>query len=207
MARTRIAVSLSTVLAAAMVVAACGGDAAPTAVDSTVLRAVSPVPGEPSPTAVVRREPTATPTPEPDPLAPVDSVVVPGIPVPYAAQLVVSDSGQGPAGEGKSGTDSLAEYLVADTDAAGLRAWFLDQMPAAGWDEGEERDDTLVFRHLEQRSARADADEPMRTATIFFEIREGVSFSILAEAPASAAPPPSATTTASDAVPSATPTG
>jgi hypothetical protein len=170
-------------LAAALTAAACSRGGSPPPQDGAVLRSVSPVPSEPERTAVPRRAPAATPTPEPDPLSPVESAVVPGVPVPYAAQLVLLDTGQ----EGASGSDWLAEYLVPDAADDELRDWFLRQMPEFGWDEGEDRDGALLFRHTSEPSAR-EGEGAYRAATIVFARRGGVSFSILAE-PAAEGPP------------------
>jgi hypothetical protein len=181
-------------LLAAALSAACGGEP-PAADDQAVVEMVSPVPAEPSATAIVRREPTVTPTPEPDPMSVVFTDLLPGVPIPYSAQLVLSDIGHEGAGEGteSAGIDTLVEYSVSDADAATLREWFLEHMPAAGWDEGEERDGALLFRHLEERAARASGEDPMRTATIFFDLRDGVSFSVLAELAAASGEAPTAT--------------
>jgi hypothetical protein len=167
-------------VAACLFAAACGGQDQPTP-EGEVLQAVTPVASTPTSTVIARREPSATPTPLPDPMSPVDSSHVPGVVVPYSAQLALLDAAQGT--EPEAGTDLLVEYLIPEADADVLRAWFREHMPAAGWDEGEERDGALLFRHTTERSQRGDEDEPMRTVTIFFGVSDAATISILAEAP------------------------
>jgi hypothetical protein len=176
--------ALSTAITAAafgLFAAACGGDAQP-AQEGEILQAVSPVALTATSTAVARREPSSTPTPLPDPMSPVNSRHVPGVVVPFSAQLTLMDADQG--AEPEAGTDLLVEYLIPEGDADTLRAWFREHMAAGGWDEGEDRDGALMFRHTTEHSLRGDEDEPMRTVTIFFGLSDGATISILAEAPA-----------------------
>jgi hypothetical protein len=182
MVRHTYAVVVAAALAAGA--AGCGGESTASP-PGDVIEAVSPVPAEPTTTPVPRREPSATPTPEPDPMAPVSSSHVPGVVIPYSAEVALVDAEQ-TGSDPAAASDLLVEYLIPDADDDALRAWFTEHMPAAGWDEGEDRDGALIFRHRTERSQRGDPDEPMRVVTIFFGLSDGASVSIVAEPP----PPP-----------------
>ena len=55
--------------------------------------------------------------------------------------------------------------------------------PELGWGEPEDRDGSLIFLHETQLSQRFAEEGQKRTATVIFELTEGIDFSILAEAP------------------------
>lgn len=131
-----------------------------------------------TPTAVERREPTPTPTPD-DPWYAVEAEGLPGVPVPQGAELVGELS---PADEDR---DARADYALSeDMTLDELYEWYLETMPEWDWDEGEDKDGGLVFLHQEQLSARYAAEGLSRTATVIFEaIVDGADFSLLVEAP------------------------
>ena len=139
--------------------------------------------GEPTaePTIVRRIEPTPTPTVDPkaEPFYAVMSEELEGVPVPIGADLVefveATDDG-----------DARADYVMQDTDDDAIAAWFLEQMPEHGWDEGDERDGGgLVFLHGEQLSGRYASEGLKRTATVILDtFDDNVDFSLLVEAPA-----------------------
>jgi hypothetical protein len=169
--------AVATACALAATGAACRGDALPTS-DAPVSEVVTPSTTETAtPTVVERREPTMTPTATPTPLTPVLSVVIPDMPVPYAAELRRF-------AQGGQTADALADYSLADADADTLRQWYLEQMPAYGWDKGEDRDGALIFQHLTQKSIHpAEGEDDARTATILFDRADDIAISILCELP------------------------
>jgi hypothetical protein len=173
----------ATVTLAAALGACTEGPTPPPAVELPVEMTT---PRTPTPTLVASREPSATPTPEPDPMFPVESRVIPGVLVPYSAELVVFSTPRlGRDSEGvRAVADARADYFVPDADADALRDWFLENLPSAGWGEGEERDGTLFFLHTVEGSLREPGDEDdegHRSATVFFDRGDGVSFTIIAE--------------------------
>jgi len=126
-------------------------------------------------TIVFRLAPPATRTPAVDPLAPVESDDLSGVVVPAGAELIDYVAPD---------PDARADYHMAGVDYETLNAWFRDQLPRVGWDEGKDTDGALMFLHTTQLSARYAGVGLKRTATIFFEeTDEGVDFSLLVEAP------------------------
>jgi hypothetical protein len=134
------------------------------------------------PTVVLRTGPTATPTvdPESEPLAPVESDRLPGVVIPAGAFLIEHSEASGEQ-------DAVATFVIRGVDADELYDWFAEHMTAAGWDEPEDRDGTLIFLHGEQLSARFADEGLQRTATVFFEslgdLEKGTTFTLVVEAP------------------------
>ena len=136
-------------------------------------------PARSTPTVVARRAPTPTPTVDPaaEPLFPVEIASLPDIPVPLAARAVEVVSAT-------ADTDVRVDFaLPDDVDVDEVMAWYSEQMPLHGWDEGEERQGGLVFLNKTQLSARYAGEGLKRTATILFDtLSDDVDFSVLAEA-------------------------
>ena len=134
-----------------------------------------------APTVVARAEPTASPTvdPEADPFYPLVGDELPDVPVPIGAERVEFI-------EATENSDARADYTMADVDDETIAAWFLEQMPEHGWDEGEERTGGgLVFLHEDQISERYASEGLKRTATVIFDtLEDDVDFSLLVEAAA-----------------------
>lgn len=168
-----------------LTLAACGGGAESTAPAASPSGAGTPAaalqtPGTPIAAAsvptVIRRAPrTATPTAV-DPLAPVTSKAIPGVPVPAAAVLVDSTP---PTAEG----DARADYRIEGVEPDALAEWFSREMTKAGWGEPEERDGALVFVHDSQLSERFAGLGQKRSATVVFDLTDDVDFTLLVEAP------------------------
>jgi len=132
-----------------------------------------------SPTVVARRAPTATPTVDPvaNPLHPIELDALPGVPVPIGARPITTIPATAEA-------DARVDFaLPADTSVEDMTAWFREQMAEHGWEEGEEREDALVFLHGEQLSARHASEGLERSAMVLFDtLSEEADFSVLAEA-------------------------
>jgi hypothetical protein len=176
---TRLFVAVTLFVATAALVA-CGGTAPGGSDPGADGSAATAATGAVTPTLVARLPATATPTPPPDPLAPVASDKVPGVVVPAGAELVAFT----PAVEDE---DAAADYIVPGISDEDLSAWFLKQMPLHGWDDGEDRGGSLIFLHTTELSARFASEGLKRTATVHFDTIDApegaTSFSILAEAP------------------------
>lgn len=129
----------------------------------------------PPPTIVARVPRTATPTAI-DPLAVVPAEGIEGIVVPAGAELIEITAATDDA-------DARADYRIADVDAEALSAWFAEHWPAAGWGEPEDRDGALVFVHTKALSARHASVGQKRSATVVFDLDEGIDFTLLVEAP------------------------
>jgi hypothetical protein len=132
-----------------------------------------------APTVVERDDPVPTATPEAptDPLSPVGSKPLPGVVVPAGATLVRFS----PA---TADTDARADYAMEDADAEALAAWFLEELPQAGWGTGRDSDGALIFLHRDELSAR-HADEGLkRTLTVFLDSVDDADFSLVVEAAA-----------------------
>jgi|GEM_PF-6891889 hypothetical protein len=139
---------------------------------------------EVEPTIVGRLVPTETPTPDPadDPLYPIMTERLPGVPLPAAAVLVSYDQ---PSEE----SDIAATYVIEGVTGNELTDWFKENMVQAGWEEPEERDGALIFLHTTERSARfEDEDDNQRTATVFVDslakLEGGTTFTVIVEVPA-----------------------
>lgn len=155
-----------------ILLAGCGSAGAPT--ESAEPSATAAQVAARATASPVRRLPTATPTP--DPAAPVPSEAIPGIVVPAGAVLV----GRVPAG---AENDARADYRVDGIDPETLGAWFVAELPAAGWGEAEDRDGVLVFLHGTELSERYAGIGQKRTATLILAPDEGIDFTLLVEAP------------------------
>lgn len=130
---------------------------------------------EGTPTIVRRARPTASPTAV-DPLAPVAVKELPGIVVPAGATLVRFSPATPDA-------DASADFRLAGADGAALGAWFQDQLPALGWERGDDLDGALLFLHGSQLSARHAGEGLKRSATILFAPGEEIDFTLIVEAP------------------------
>ncbi len=136
-----------------------------------------------SPTIIARSEPTATPTIDPadQPLYPVESAEIAGVPVPLAATVVEHVAGT-------ADTDARLELAMPDYDEQTIYDWYSEQMPLFGWSDVEDRDGSLVFLHDEQLSDRFADEGLKRTATVlFFTLNDEASWTMIVEEPLGAA--------------------
>lgn len=133
----------------------------------------------PVPTIVERVIASATPVViQANPLAAVESKEITGVVVPAGAELKdytpPTDS-----------ADARADYILGGVDLDVVRQWFLEQMPALGWDDGKSSDGSIIFLHTSQVSARYAREGLRRTATVHMEeTDDGVQFTLLVEEPA-----------------------